>query len=53
MSSINGKKIKDVPEIKFSEAGLLKVRPDQLIMLGGNHRRKVVRLYVDMLKRQL
>src|SRR5712691_1514069 len=53
MSSINGKKIKDVPEMKFSEEGLLKVRPDHLVMLGGNHRRKAVRLYVDMLKRQL
>src|SRR6266581_4266942 len=53
MSAINGKRIRDVAELEFTEEGRAAIRPDQLIVLGGNHRRKAVQRYVDKLKKDI
>jgi hypothetical protein len=53
MSAINGKRIQEVPELEFTEEGRAAIRPDQLIVLGGNHRRKAVQRYVDKLKKDI
>lgn len=53
MKAIDGKGIKNVPVIEFTEAGLAAIKQDKLVMLGGNHRRKALRLYIDSLKREL
>jgi hypothetical protein len=51
--SVDGKEIKDVSEIEFTPEGLKAIAPDNLDMLGGNHRRLAVRIFVDGLKKQL
>jgi hypothetical protein len=50
---VNDKTIRNVPEIEFTRDGLLAIQPDNLVMLGGNHRRLALKLYVDELKQQL
>lgn len=50
MSDVNGKGILNVPEMEFTEDGRRAISPDNLIMLGGNHRRAAVKIYVEELK---
>lgn len=53
LDRVNGVGIKNVPVMEFTDEGHEAIRPDQLIMLGGNHRREAVHQYVDQLKTQL
>ena len=53
LKTVNGKTIAKVPEIEFTSEGLKAIKPDNLIMLGGNHRRLAVKDFVDELKSQL
>jgi hypothetical protein len=51
--TVNDKKIKEVEEIEFTREGKIAIAPDNLVMLGGNHRRLALKIYVDALKEQL
>jgi hypothetical protein len=51
--AIDGLGIEEVPQMEFTEEGLAAISPDNLVMLGGNHRRKAVHIYVDWLKSQI
>ena len=51
--TVNDKKIKEVEEIEFMREGKAAIAADNLVMLGGNHRRIALKIYVDTLKEQL
>jgi hypothetical protein len=53
LAKVNGMNIKDVPVMKFTEEGKAAISPDNLIMLGGNHRREALHAYVDWLQKQI
>jgi hypothetical protein len=53
LSSVDGRGIKNVPLLEFTSEGELAIRPDKLVMLGGNHRREALRIFVGWLKTQL
>jgi hypothetical protein len=50
---VNDKTIGDVPEIEFTREGMEAIQPDNLVMLGGNHRRLAVKIFVDTVQKQL
>jgi predicted ribosome quality control (RQC) complex YloA/Tae2 family protein len=53
LDTVNDKTIKEVPVLKFTREGMNAIHPDNLVMLGGNHRRLALKQYVDELKKQL
>jgi hypothetical protein len=50
---IEGRGIKNVPLMEFTEEGEKAMAKEKLIMLGGNHRREAMRLYVTWLEEEL
>jgi hypothetical protein len=50
VKSIAGKTIDDIPMVQFTEDGQEAIRPNNLFMLGGNHRRAALKMYVEALK---
>ncbi len=50
---IDGRRIKTIPLLELSEAGEKAMKTEQLIMLGGNHRREAVQIYVEWLEREI
>jgi len=50
---IDGRKIKTIPLLEFTEEGEKAMEEERLIMLGGNHRREAVGRYVDWLEREI
>jgi hypothetical protein len=53
LTTVNDKKIEDVPKMEFTPDGKSAIDPENLVMLGGNHRRLALKVYVDNLKNQL
>ena len=53
LDSVDGKKIEDVQEIQFTAEGKAAISPNNLLMLGGNHRRLAMKMFVDELKAHL
>ena len=53
LMTVDDKTIQDVAELKFTEDAMAAIEPDKLEMLGGNHRRLALKIYVDGLKAQL
>jgi desulfoferrodoxin (superoxide reductase-like protein) len=53
MNFVDGKGIKNVPVMEFTEEGLKAIKPDNIIMLGGNHRREALHKYVKWIELQL
>jgi hypothetical protein len=53
LPTVNDKKIEDVPAMKFTPDGKEAIQPDKLVMLGGNHRRLALKVYVDEMKEQM
>ncbi len=50
---IDGRRIKAIPLLELSEAGEKAMETEQVIMLGGNHRREAVQIYVEWLEREI
>jgi hypothetical protein len=50
--TVEGMRIAEVHELKFTEAGQAAIAPDNLWILGGNHRREAVQVYVNEKKRE-
>lgn len=53
LPTVNDKTIRDVPVMEFTPEGRKAIEPDNLVMLGGNHRRLALKEFVDGIKRQL
>lgn len=53
LPTVNDRTIKKVPLIEFTREGKDAIQPDNLVMLGGNHRRLALKAFVDALKQQL
>jgi hypothetical protein len=51
--TVEGKSIKEVAEVEFTEEGLAEIKDNNLWMLGGNHRRHALKKYVGGLKAEL
>ncbi len=50
---IDGLSIGEVPVMEFNEDGLKAIKEYKIIMLGGNHRRAAVCMYVEGLESQM
>jgi len=53
LPTVEGLAIGDVPVMRFNTEGKLQIKDNNLWMLGGNHRRQALRLYVDNMKEEL
>jgi hypothetical protein len=53
LNSVDGRGIKNVPVMEFTREGQEAMRPNKLVMLGGNHRREALQIYINLLKTQL
>jgi hypothetical protein len=53
LQMVNDKTICNVPVIEFTPKGKEAIKPDNLVMLGGNHRRLAIKDYIDELRQQL
>ena len=53
LTIVNDKKIEEVAEMVFTRKGEEAIDPDNLVMLGGNHRRLALKVFVDKMKEQL
>jgi hypothetical protein len=53
LPTVNDKMIQNVPLMEFSAEGRQAIEPDNLVMLGGNHRRLALKEFVDGIKQQL
>jgi hypothetical protein len=53
LPTVNDKSIEEVPMMEFTREGKEALQPDNLIMLGGNHRRIALKTYVEEIKEQL
>ena len=51
-STVEGMRIGEVNELKFSAAGEAVMKQEHLVMLGGNHRREAVMVYVGEKKKK-
>ena len=52
LSSVDGKKIQDVPIMKFTEEGAAAIKDNNLWMLSGNHRRQALTIFLDKVRDQ-
>jgi hypothetical protein len=52
LTKIDGKEIKDVPVMEFTEEGQKAISKSNLILLGGNHRREAVLMHVKWLEKE-
>lgn len=53
LPTVEGLMIEDVPVMDFSAEGKLKIKDDNLWMLGGNHRRLALKKYIDTMKAEV
>lgn len=53
LTSIDGLGIEEMPHMEFTEEGEAAMAPDKLIVVGGNHRRQALRIYVDWLEARI
>lgn len=53
VTTVNGKKIEDVPEMKILDSGKEKIKTEELWMLSGNHRRQGLTMYLDDLRSRI
>ena len=52
VKSVEGRKIEDIPLIRFSEAGKAETANKNLWVFGGNHRRAALCIYISKLEEE-
>lgn len=52
-STVEGKSIDEVPEMRFTDEGAKEIKPENLWILGGNHRRIALAHYLDGLAKEI
>jgi hypothetical protein len=53
LKHVDGKRLDEVPTIRFTDEGAEAIRDDQLWVLGGNHRRLALAMCIQNLKTEL